>query len=80
MTPSAYNTAAAILRDCSTLADADERLQAIESSRAIRWGLFDGWHGRAKTTAGLGVEPTSSALQAKYDEGYALGASWSERK
>ncbi len=84
MKPDTKNAAGAILAHCKTLAEADDLLRKVRPalSRASRWGMFDGWTGRASTLAGLAPQdgkevPTEIAQD--YNEGRAIGIELSLR-
>lgn len=77
------NEARTILEGCETLADADKGLFKLVESRAMRWGLFDGWSGRTRTLAGLipmnELEP-SPQVKKDYREGCEIGRELSMRE
>lgn len=69
-----------LLRGCSSLKDAEQQLTRITPmpSKALRWGLWDGWSGRSHSTDGLYYTCDSETPQAEkqlreYEEGYATG-------
>lgn len=85
MTPAVKNSAAQILPTCHTLDDADICLSKVRPklSRAMRWGLFDGYVGwRPPSTDGLAlgqlIPPQEMLLD--YNEGREIGREISMRK
>ena len=77
MTQKEKNEALAVLPKCVTLMQGDERLKAVlhgERWRAMRWGLFDGYRGRQRSTGGLSVgDRPDRAAELDYAEGYEVG-------
>lgn len=81
MSPAAKNQAAPLLVTCQTLADADHLLMKVRPlpSRALRCGLFDGFAGRPRTTAGLAIDPPPKEVVMDYQEGCEIGRELSLR-
>ena len=76
------NEARKKLERCLSLEDADVQLQALAPmpSKATRWGLWDGWTGRPKTTAGLALGSEVATVDGRdYREGYEIGRELSLR-
>lgn len=77
MTKSEEKRAAELLKKCKALEDAekyfggswDQKANARDHKKAaVAWGLFDGWHGRPCTHAGLHGTHESS-----YKHHYSIG-------
>lgn len=66
-----------ILTQCQTLKQAEVALRPLSGSRAIAWGLFDGWAGRSCMTSGLVHDLTprgrAQRIEADYREAYEIG-------
>lgn len=69
-----------LLQQCKSLKDAEQRLMSIIPlpSKALKWGLWDGWTAREWSTDGLyaqkdATQPASDKQMKDYDEGYAVG-------
>ncbi len=73
MTSDMKDKVEAILRKCHTLTDAEDMLKPVIKSRAMRWGLFDGWDGRLRCTSGLAIDPVPKQIEQDYNEGCEIG-------
>lgn len=85
MTPGDRNVALKLLKASKTLDDADRRLRSRISSKAMRWGLFEGWDGwRPQSLVGLINDASPSEerrqMKADYSEGLEIGRELSLRE
>lgn len=66
------------IRKCKTLDEADDQLIDLVKSRAMRWGMWDGFTGRPKSLAGLAPfvkehEDVPAEIMLDYKQGYEFG-------